>query len=178
MKKTLIITLAGLALLAGCTQKTRHFGAEGSGVQASCTYSGADSTHATWQFTNPDGTPLVPDADSLRVVERGPDGHPMTVCFHIGPNQRWMQFYSNMQLRSDGMIVGGVREGLWTFYYPDGAKQTEYAFVGGKEEGPYRVYRENGVPYYVGQCRDGRRVGTWEVYDPNGKLATTQDYGD
>ena len=178
MRKYLTITLAGLALMASCTQKTRHFGTEGISTLATCTYSGSDSTCAQWQFTNPDGSPLVPDADSLRVVEHGPEGHPMTVCFHIGEQQRWLQFYSNMAVRSDGMVINGLREGLWLFYYPDGTKQTEYAFVGGKEEGPYRVYRENGVPYYVGQCREGRRVGTWEVYDANGNLSTTQDYGD
>lgn len=178
MRKYLIITLAALAFTAGCTHKTRHYGTDGAAVQATCSYSGSDSTHAQWQFSNPDGSPLVPEADSLRVVERGPDGHPMTVCFHIGNQERWLQFYSDMSVRSDGMIVNNLREGLWTFYYPNGNKQTEYAFVGGKEEGPYRVFRENGVPYYVGQCRQGRRVGTWEVYDANGNLATTQDYGD
>lgn len=178
MKKALIITLAGVALMVGCNRHTRHYGSDGAVVQASCTFNGTDSTHAVWQFTNADGTPLVPDADSTRVVERGPDGHPMTVCFHIGEQQRWLQFYSNMQLRSEGTVINNLREGLWVFYYPDGTKQTEYAFVAGKEEGPYRVFRENGIPYYVGQCRQGRRVGTWEVYDANGNLATTQDYGD
>lgn len=177
MKKSLIITLAGLALVAGCTQKKRHFGGEGSNTQAIRTYSGADSTQATWQFLDRDGKPLVESYDSLRVVEYGPEGHPATVCFHQGESHLWIQFYPNMQKRSEGRVENGQREGLWVFYYPNGIKQTEYAFVNGKEEGPYRVYRENGLPYYIGQCRNGQRVGTWEIYGPDGNLATTKDYG-
>ena len=178
MRKYLIITLAALTVCAGCTRKTRHFGTEGAGMQASCTYNGTDSTHAQWQFTNEDGSPLVAEYDSLRVIELGPEGHPATVCFHQGTRQLWFQFYSNMQKRSEGCMENGLREGMWTFYYPDGIKQTEYAFVGGKEEGRYKVFRENGFPYYIGQCHEGRRVGTWEVYDANGNLVTTKDYGD
>ncbi len=177
MRKSLIITLATLVLTVACTQKTRHYGSDGASNQASCTFSGSDSTQAVWTFTKADGSPLVPDADSLRVIERGPEGHPMTVCFHIGDTQRWLQFYSDMALRSDGLVRGGLRQGLWTFYFPNGAKQTEYAFVDGKEEGPYRVFRENGAPFYIGQCINGKRVGIWEIYDESGNLATTKDYG-
>lgn len=179
MNKTLPIILLSLTLVVGCTSKQhREYRAADNSVVATADYVGSDSLNAVWQFTDKEGNPLVAGYDSLRVTELGPQGHPMSVCFFLGESQRWMQFYSSMVLRSDGVVRNGQREGLWVFYYPNGNKQTEYAFVEGKEEGPYRVYRDNGVPYYVGQCHQGRRVGVWEVYNSDGTLATTEDYGD
>ena len=179
MKKSLIThssILILLVLFAACTTKQREYRSNDGSVVATCQYSGNDSTNAVWQFKDANGNPLVPHYDSLRIVERGPEGHPQTVCFHIGKEQRWMQFYTTMQLRSDGKVVDGQREGLWTFYYPDGTKQCEATFLAGLEEGPYRVYRENGVPYYIGQYQNGNRIGTWEVYGPDGSLAGKQEY--
>ena len=179
MSKYLTIILAALILTTGCTtKKHREYRAADNSVVAIAEYMGSDSLNAVWQFTDKEGNPLVPGCDSLHVTERGPEGHPMSVCFYVGDRQHWKQFYSTMVLRSDGIVCNGEREGLWVFYYPNGNKQTEYAFVSGKEEGPYRVFRDNGVPYYVGQCHEGRRVGVWEVYNSDGSLATTQDYGD
>lgn len=176
MKKYLIISLATL-IFAACGKTTvREYRAEDNSVVAICQYEGTDSLNATWQFLGPDGAPYMEDCDSLRVVERGDDGHPMTVCFHVGQQQIWHQFYSTMQLRSQGITVDGRREGRWAFYFPNGSLQAESTFVGGKEEGPYKVYRENGIPYYIGQYHDGQRTGTWEIYNPDGTLATTQDF--
>ena len=167
-----------LALLSSCGDTHREFRSADGTVVASCSYPGTDSLHAVWQFTDKEGRPLVPGCDSVRVVELGPDGHPMTVCFHKGGEECWRQYYSTMQLRSEGSTIDGRREGHWVFYFPNGNKQSECTFVSGLEEGPYRVYRESGAPYYVGQCREGRYVGTWEIYDENGSLAGTKEYGD
>lgn len=168
--------LAVLLLTATACTKTREYRSADGAVVATCQYSGSDSTHAEWHFTDAKGLPLMEGYDSLRVVERGPEGHPATVCFHYGKEQRWRQYYPNMQLRGEGSVVDGLRQGLWVFYFPDGTKQAEGTFVAGREEGPYKVYRENGVPYYIGQYHQGQPCGTWEVYNPDGSLATTQQY--
>lgn len=166
-----------LLLIFGCsTTTTREYRSPDNSVVAICQYPGADSLNATWQFLDSEGNAYLKDCDSVEVVERGPEGHPMTVCFHIGQKQLWQQFYSTMQLRSNGVIIQGLREGPWVFYFPNGMPQTESVFVGGKEEGPYKVYRENGVPYYIGQYHEGVRTGTWEIYAPDGTLVTTQEY--
>lgn len=176
MKKLLIITLAALIFAACDTTTTREYRAVDNSVVAICQFHGSDSLHASWQILDGNGNNYISDCDSLTVVERGPEGHPMTVCFHVGQQQIWCQFYSTMQLRSQGTTVNGLREGRWTFNFPNGSPQAESTFVGGKEEGPYKVYRENGVPYYVGQYHEGVRTGTWEIYNPDGTLATTQTY--
>ena len=166
-----------LVLLASCTSTTtREYRAADNSVVAVCQYEGADSLNVTWQFLDSKGEPYLSDCDSFRVVERGPEGHPMTVCFYRSSNQVWQQFYTNMQLRSNGTIVNGLREGEWTFFFPDGTPQTQCNFLHGQEEGPYKVFRDNGVPYYIGQYHLGQRTGTWEIYNPDGTLATTQEY--
>lgn len=176
MKKLLIITLAAITLAACGTTTTREYRSEDNSVVAICQFHGSDSLNASWQFLDATGNPYIKGCDSLRVIERGPEGHPMTVCFHVGQQQLWLQFYSNMQLRSQGAVVNGQREGRWTFYFPNGSPQAESTFAGGLEEGPYKVFRENGVPYYIGLYHEGARTGTWEIYNPDGTLVTTQDY--
>ena len=129
-----------------------------------------------WTITKADGTKVVDGYDSMRVVEVGENGHPMTVVYYTGNQQRWMQYYSTMQLRSDGLMVDGVREGRWVFYHPNGNLQCEATFIGGKEEGSYRVYRENGAPYYIGQYTNGVPTGIWEAYDLEGNLVEKTEY--
>lgn len=177
MKKILLFAL--LLPLASCEAplEQREYRAADGSVAATAMWRGDDSTMADWQFKGADGLPLVPGCDSLRVIERGPEGHPMTVCFFTPDGQRWMQFYSTMALRSVGMVRNGMRDGVWTFYHANGNKQSECTFVNGKEEGDYRVFRDNGVPYYVGRYHNGQRIGTWEIYNSDGTLATTHDYG-
>lgn len=160
-----------LALLVGCTQKTQEFAAADGSIKA--TY---NERTGEWHITDADGTEVIPEYDSMRVTEVSADGHPMTVVYYSGSVEHWLQYYSTMQLRSKGDIVGGMREGHWVFYHPAGNIQAEATYIGGREEGPYRVYRENGVPYYIGQYHDGERTGVWEVYDEQGQLVATQEY--
>lgn len=176
MKKFFIIALAVVLFTACNNTTTREYRAADNSVVAICQYSGDDSLHAVWQFLGPDGKPLFKDCDSLLVVDRGLEGHPMTVCFYFKDRQEWIQYYSTMQLRSQGAFVNGQREGRWVFFFPNGLTQTECTFIGGKENGPYKVFRENGIPYYIGQYDNGQRTGTWEIYDADGTLVTTQEY--
>lgn len=177
MKKLLVLSASFLVLLASCTTTTtREYRSADNSIVAICQYQGDDSLNASWQFLDSKGDPYLSNCDSFRVVERGPEGHPMTVCFYQASTQVWQQFYTNMQLRSSGAIVNGLREGIWTFYFPNGTPQVQSEFQQGQEEGSYKVFRDNGVPYYIGQYHQGQRTGTWEIYNPDGTLATTQEY--
>ncbi|MBR1766600.1 MAG: hypothetical protein IJ745_06130 [Bacteroidales bacterium] len=177
MKKYLTITIV-TAFLAACSADvtTREFRSVDNTVVAQCQYKGTDSLNAQWQITDGNGNPIVAGCDSLRVVEIGEDGHPATVCFFVGDKEEWRQYFSGMQLRSQGTTLAGLRTGHWIFYFPNGSKQAESDFVDGKEEGPYKVYRENGIPYYIGQYHEGQRTGRWEFYAADGSLAQTQEY--
>ena len=171
MKKLLILSVAGLLLAASCGQKKVEYGTEGGAVRAVVTEGRSD-----WRLTDSLGNELVTGYDSMRVVEVGDDGHPMTVCYCKGNERLWYQFYSTMALRSEGRTADGLREGRWVFYHPNGMRQAEATFEHGLEEGSYTVFRESGVPYYRGQYSHGKPCGTWEFYAPDGSLDGTKQY--
>ncbi|MCR4660007.1 MAG: hypothetical protein K5650_06895 [Bacteroidales bacterium] len=144
---------------------------------ATATFGTEYPTGTNWQFYKEDGKPYFSATyDSLTVTELGEGETPATVCLHKADTIGWHQFYSTCTPRSNGITVGGVRQGRWLFYYPNGQVQTEATFVNGLEEGRYNVYRDNGSPYYLGQYSGGQRTGTWEVYDRDGNLVTTKQY--
>ena len=173
MKKGIAIipTLVALLAATACTTKVQEYASVDGKVKAT-----HNEKTGEWRITGADGTDVVPDYDSMRVVQVSEEGHPMTIVYYSGERQHWIQYFSTMQLRSEGDIVNGKREGHWVFYHPNGNVQSECTFVNGLEEGPYKVYRENGIPYYVGQYTAGQRTGTWEVYDNDGVLADTKTY--
>ena len=171
MKYTMVLALMMAALTVACTPKTQEFAAADGSVTATVKV-GTDQ----WKIVDAQGNEPMTDYDSMRVVEVGEDGHPMTVVYYKGNEQLWLQYYTNMQLRSEGRLVDGLREGRWVTYHSNGNVQSECNYVQGKEDGSYRVYRENGVPYYIGQYTDGKPTGTWEIYDALGNLAGTKEY--
>lgn len=169
-KKLILIPTAALLLTVACGAKTQHFSATDGSVTATLKPSGR------WTITDSLGHEPVPDYDSMRVTEVGDDGHPMTVIYYRGKEQHIRQYYTNMQLRCQGMSVDGLSEGRWIFYHSNGNVQSECTFLHGRENGPYRVMRENGAPYYIGQYTDGQPTGVWEIYDPDGNLVGTKEY--
>ncbi len=168
---TIMAALAVMLTAAACAPKTQDFSAADGSVTATVKV-GTDQ----WKITDARGHEPVEDYDSMRVVEVGEDGHPMTVIYYRGTEQHVRQYYSTMQVRAEGMTADGRREGRWVFYHPNGNIQSECTYVNGLEEGSYRVYREDGRPYYIGQYAAGKQVGTWEFYDPDGNLAGTKEY--
>lgn len=167
-----IVILAALAIAAtACGNKTQEFAADDGSVRATVNVNTNE-----WKITKADGSEVVTDYDSMRVVQVSEDGHPMTIVYYTGNRQHWIQYYSTMHLRSEGDMVNGAREGRWVFYHPNGNIQSECTYVNGLEEGPYHVYRDNGIPYYIGQYSAGQRTGRWEIYDNEGTLAETKDY--
>lgn len=169
MRKTIIAVT--VFLLVACTVKTQEFEAADGSMKAIVKVGTNE-----WKITDADGREPVDGYDSMRVVEISEDGHPMTVVYYKGREQRWFQYYSTMQLRSEGLMVDGRREGRWVFYHSNGNVQCEATFIDGREEGAYRVYRENGAPYYIGQYHNGQPVGQWEVYDLEGNLVEKKVY--
>lgn len=172
MKRNIAVAALSVLVLtaAACGAKTQEFSAQDGSVKAVLKSSGQ------WKITNGQGQEPVADYDSMRVVEVGEDGHPMTVIYYKGSEQHVRQYYTTMQVRCEGQMVDGLREGRWVFYHPNGNVQSECTYVQGHEEGPYRVYREDGKPYYLGHYKEGKPVGTWEFYDGDGNLAGTKVY--
>ena len=171
-RNTILIAVLALMLTAvACAAKTQRFEAADGSVTAVL-----KEKTGEWKITDAQGNEPMADYDSMRVVEVGEDGHPMTIVYYKGTEQLWQQYYSTMRLRSEGHVVDGQRSGRWVFYHPNGNVQSECIYVNGLEEGTYRVYRENGMPYYIGQYANGKPTGTWEIYDPEGNMVGTKEY--
>ena len=124
MKRLVIVAIASFMAFAACHTKTQEFSAADGSVRATVTIGGDD-----WKITDANGKEVVSDYDSMRVVEVGEEGHPMTVCYHRGDEEIWLQYYSTMVLRSRGSTRNGMREGLWTYYYANGNKQAQSTFA-------------------------------------------------
>ena len=140
-------------------------------------FSTAATKGADWKFCQPNGKPLAAGRhDSTSVLAFTPEMLPTTLAYHKGDTADLFEFYENLAPRATGQLVGGKRNGLWLFRYPNGAKQAEAIYIDGMENGMHNSYRENGMPYFRGMYINGRRAGTWEFYDPNGELAGTKNF--
>src|SRR5688572_11306828 len=53
-------------------------------------------------------------------------------------------FYSNGQLKTEGTLVKGTREGRWAAFYEDGLPWSETHFKNGLRDGPTTTWYENG----------------------------------
>lgn len=67
--------------------------------------------------------------------------------------------YVNGKLEFEGQIKNGLREGVWTFYYPNGQKKIEGLFTDGLKEGSWTFWKENGIQEYVELYKLGKQLG-------------------
>ncbi len=102
--------------------------------------------------------------------------------------------YQNGNVRSRGLMLDGVREGIWksyypegqlsaveeysngnlsgsiTYYYPSGGIRSNENWESGYQEGEANYYFENGRIYRKGPFSQGMYEGRWLTYHENGKL--------
>ncbi len=76
----------------------------------------------------------------------------------------------------EGVMLGGVRDGVWTSYLPSGRVKSRNVYEKGVLHGITTVFHENGVLYYSGMQRKGKPFGEWKFYDAEGNLAKTAVY--
>ena len=73
------------------------------------------------------------------------------------------------QLRREGNIKDGKRDGLWrSYYHKNGTLQEELNFKDGKKDGLWRWYNENGQLRYEGYWKDGGKY--YDTFDEDGKI--------
>jgi antitoxin component YwqK of YwqJK toxin-antitoxin module len=101
---------------------------------------------------------------------------------------------------AEGQVVNGLEEGVWKFYYDNGALQYEQPYTKGSREGITKYYYKNGKTYYelnyASDMREGfyrsyfmngniqsegyyhydEQVGPWSFYFSNGNLSTVEFY--
>ena len=88
------------------------------------------------------------------------------------------EYYEHGQVKMEGAMKDGEREGEWKAYFPDGRLQSIGTFTNGLRTGRATVWQENGNLLQEGFYREGTHVGKWKFYDEQGNLVKEVDYGE
>jgi antitoxin component YwqK of YwqJK toxin-antitoxin module len=88
------------------------------------------------------------------------------------------EYYTNGILKATGLILNGVREGKWLFYYESGQLQREVNYSKGIEDGAWKMWHENGNLYLDQFIENGHTKGIWREYYENGRIKEVGEYID
>ena len=88
------------------------------------------------------------------------------------------EYYESGQVKMEGGMKDGKRNGEWKAYFPDGRVQSIGAFKDDMRTGAATVWQENGNLLQEGFYKNGRHVGHWKFYDEQGNLVKEVDYGE
>ena len=113
-----------------------------------------------------------------KVEVRYPDGQPQLVKKYDtkGHCVYETEYYETGQVKMEGQMKDGLREGEWTAYLPDGRVQSHGYFEKGKRTGAATVYWTNGNLREEGFYKEGHICGHWKWYDEQGFLIREEDY--
>jgi len=85
-------------------------------------------------------------------------------------------FFENGQLKMEGKLLKGKRNGVWKAYFEDGKIQSEGEFKDGVSTGISKVYYPNGQLRYEGQYKNNKETGHWKFYNEEGKLVNEKGF--
>ena len=107
-----------------------------------------------------------------------PNGKPEIVLLldKSGECVRKVEYYDSGEVRMEGAIKNGQRDGEWTAYFPDGRVQSHGYFKDGQRTGASKVYWNNGNLRLEGFYTEGKHSGHWKWYDEQGNLIREEDY--
>lgn len=109
-----------------------------------------------------------------------PNGQPKYVKMidKAGNCVKEIEYYETGQVKMEGDLVEGHREGEWKAYLPDGRPQSIGYFKNGQLDGASTVYWENGNLRWEGFYKAGKHCGKWKYYDEQGIFLKEVDYGE
>ena len=109
-----------------------------------------------------------------------PNGKPQIVRYYDKHNQcvKETEYYETGQVKLEGPLKDGKREGRWRAYLRDGRPWSIDDFKDGELNGPSTVYWENGNLRWEGYYKAGKHCGHWKWYDEQGILLREDNYGD
>lgn len=85
--------------------------------------------------------------------------------------------YANGQVKMQGLMKDGKREGLWKSFYENGTQWSESVFTEGIKNGKTSTWYENGNKRYDGFYTDDVESGVWTYWNEAGKVVNTKDNG-
>ncbi len=81
-----------------------------------------------------------------------------------------IQYYENGNIKMEGELKEGFRNGKWVFWFEHGSIWSEGFFTDGIRTGETKVYHENGKLFYEGVYHEGQKHDTWNFYNEQGHL--------
>lgn len=86
-----------------------------------------------------------------------------------------VDFYPNGVKKVEGKLVNGEKHGRWVFYYDNGFMWSEGMFKYGKREGYSVVYYKDGRKRMKGQYENDQKVGAWSFWNEEGEFIESID---
>jgi len=76
-------------------------------------------------------------------------------------NTSAIEYYPNGQIKKQGKLINGLKEGHWTIYHANGQKYLEGYFTNNKHDGKWLEWYENGQ-----LAEDGEYInGEYHIYN-------------
>ena len=115
-----------------------------------------------------------------KIEVKYPNGQPEVVLIlnKSGECIKKIEYYDTGQVKMEGGMKDGKREGEWKAYFPDGRLQSHSFFKDGLSSGPVTVYYSNGNLRHEGFYKNDKHCGEWKWYDEQGNLLRVEDYGE
>ena len=114
-----------------------------------------------------------------KVEKSFPDGQPQLVRYYDKSEQclKETEYYDTGQVKMEGRLKDGKRQGEWKAYLRDGRPWSIDNFKDGELEGSSTVYWENGNLRWEGNFKAGKRCGQWRFYNEQGEFVRENNYG-
>jgi len=93
-----------------------------------------------------------------------------------GDSMHFKTYYGNGMVQLEGLLVGGLREGLWKSYNRFGTHTGTYGYKKGLTSGPQVTWHPNGLINEQYLCDSNDVVGEYRKYHANGSLESAGYY--
>jgi antitoxin component YwqK of YwqJK toxin-antitoxin module len=115
------------------------------------------------------------------IAEKYPDGTPKIVRYYnedaqIREMTKEIRYYPNHNKFYEGEFKSNRKEGKWIVWYQNGSIWSEGFYTKGLDDGLRTGYYESGKKHFEGKYDNGKMVGTWKFWDEKGALAREIDY--
>ncbi len=90
--------------------------------------------------------------------------------------QTRVETYEDGTIKSTAPLTDGDIDGVYSEYWPNGARKEETVYVRGIRHGESVIYWDNGVVRETGINSNGRKQGVWQTFTRTGELSIRASY--
>ena len=94
----------------------------------------------------------------------------MCSLFVSAQKKHHKNYYSNGQIKEEGWVIDGQKNGYWKFYYSNGILTKEGHFKNNKPTKYWYFYRKNKSKEKEGHFKNGQKNNWWLFYSKQGEM--------